>query len=426
MSGYSKNAGAGADEGDEWFRPVWDGDDEDADAAPPWAFPDTTTKLSSAAAGQGWQSDPHALAALLGPALAASDALARLDARAGAASEQVREGLVRRLALHEAAGWLAAQGAWVHPLDLALRAQGLAGPFGLAAAVGRAGAEMPNTLATSAGTGWQARTDAGVTSGEQPFGAAQVDDAVGRALGLARALERLGLLCTRDPLRSDPALVEALAALGAGPPDPARAAAWRRNALAGIDVRRPSRNGAGASLPPLLAAAWAAQAWSEGGGGAAQALFGAAALMSRAGALQAVPLPFWAAYPALGRGGGPSEELPKTQANASAQEADGVGAAWPLAFCRLAREAALAGLRELGRLETAAERGRAATADLDRRSRLPDVLDAVLRTPALTPTLLARRLHIAPQTATALLRTLLAAGLMREVTGRKHFRAFAA
>ena len=78
------------------------------------------------------------------------------------------------------------------------------------------------------------------------------------------------------------------------------------------------------------------------------------------------------------------------------------------------------------RLETTAERGRTATADLDRRSRLPDALDAALRTPALTLTLLARHLHTAPQTATALLRDLLAAGLVREVTGRKHFRAFAA
>ena len=93
---------------------------------------------------------------LLGPALAASDALARLDARAGAASEPVREGLVHRLALHEAAGWLAAQSTWVHPLDLALRAGGRAGPFGLAAAVGRARTVMPNTVAASAGADWQA------------------------------------------------------------------------------------------------------------------------------------------------------------------------------------------------------------------------------------------------------------------------------
>jgi len=62
---------------------------------------------------------------------------------------------------------------------------------------------------------------------------------------------------------------------------------------------------------------------------------------------------------------------------------------------------------------------------LDRRSRLPEALDAALRTPALTSTTLASRLNMAPQTATALLRDLLATGVIREVTGRKHFRAFA-
>lgn len=425
MSGYRENKEAAA-EGDDWFRPVWEeGGGEDAGSAPPWAPLAAADKRSPSTAGGGWRSDPHALAALLGPALAASDALARLDARAGAAGEPVREGLVRRLALHEAAGWLAAQSAWVHPIDLALRAQGLVGPFGLAAAVGRAGAEMPNTLATSAGAGWQARADASGASGEEPFAAAQADDAVGRALGLARALERLGLLRTRNPLRSGPALVEALTVLGAGPPDPTCAAAWRRDALAVVGVCRPCQGRDGAPLPPLLAAAWAAQAWSKDGGSAAQALFGAAALLSRAGALRAVPLPFWAACPILGVGVGPEEGLPGVRGDAAAPEADRAGAAWPAAFCRLAREAALVGLRELGRLEAAVDRGRAATADLDRRSCLPDALDAALRTPALTPTLLARRLRIAPQTATGLLRDLLAAGLVREVTGRKHFRAFA-
>ena len=58
---------------------------------------------------------------------------------------------------------------------------------------------------------------------------------------------------------------------------------------------------------------------------------------------------------------------------------------------------------------------------LDRRSRLPKALDAALRTPALTSTILASRLNMAPQTAT----DLLAAGVVRKVTGRKHFRAFA-
>jgi hypothetical protein len=61
-------------------------------------------------------------------------------------------------------------------------------------------------------------------------------------------------------------------------------------------------------------------------------------------------------------------------------------------------------------------------AGTDRRSRLPDALDALLRAPVLTPKALAARLRIVPQTATALLRTLQAE---REVTGRGSFRAFA-
>ena len=82
-------------------------------------------------------------------------------------------------------------------------------------------------------------------------------------------------------------------------------------------------------------------------------------------------------------------------------------------------------MRELDRLETAAEQGRGALAVTDRRSRLPDALDALLRAPVLTPKALAVQLRIAPQTATALLRTLQAEGVVREVTGRGSFRAFA-
>jgi Fic family protein len=88
-------------------------------------------------------------------------------------------------------------------------------------------------------------------------------------------------------------------------------------------------------------------------------------------------------------------------------------------------ESARAGLRELDRLEAAAAKGRGLAADLDKRSRLPDAIEALLRTPVLTPKALAGQLGIAPQTATALLRALQAKGVAREVTGRGSFRAFA-
>ncbi len=83
------------------------------------------------------------------------------------------------------------------------------------------------------------------------------------------------------------------------------------------------------------------------------------------------------------------------------------------------------GLRELDRLQVAAAKGRAALAGTDRRSRLPDTLDALLRAPLLTPKALAAQLKVAPQTATALLGAWQATGVVREVTGRGRFRAFA-
>ena len=72
-----------------------------------------------------------------------------------------------------------------------------------------------------------------------------------------------------------------------------------------------------------------------------------------------------------------------------------------------------------------AAQGRGLAAGGDKRSRLPDAVDAVLCAPVLTPKALAVRLGIAPQTGTALLRELAAKGLAREVTGRGSFRAFA-
>lgn len=77
-------------------------------------------------------------------------------------------------------------------------------------------------------------------------------------------------------------------------------------------------------------------------------------------------------------------------------------------------------LRERGLTASAALAARA-----DKRSRLPEAIEALLRYPALTPTALAAELRIAPQTATALLRDLQGRKLVREVAGRGRFRAFA-
>ena len=64
---------------------------------------------------------------------------------------------------------------------------------------------------------------------------------------------------------------------------------------------------------------------------------------------------------------------------------------WPLAFLHLLAEGARAGLRTP--TEAVAEKGRGLAAGGDKRSRLPDAIDALLRSPVLTPKALAARRH---------------------------------
>jgi hypothetical protein len=135
-------------------------------------------------------------------------------------------------------------------------------------------------------------------------------------------------------------------------------------------------------------------------------------------------VPVWAAYPAVGFGDRAALPTPRSDAADRLIDRD-QPVTWPLAFLHLVAESAPAGLRTLDRLEAAAEKGRGLAAAADKRSRLPDAVDALLCAPVLTPKALAARLGIAPQTGTALLRELQAKGLVREVTGRGSFRAFA-
>jgi hypothetical protein len=147
------------------------------------------------------------------------------------------------------------------------------------------------------------------------------------------------------------------------------------------------------------------------------------ALLARA-KTRAVFVPVWAAYPAVGCGD--ANALPTLRTDAVARLLGwGQPVSWPLAFLILVAESARFGLRELDRLEAAPKKGRGVVAGADKRSRLPDALDALLRAPALTPKALAVRLNIAPQTGTALLQELAEKGVVREVTGRGSFRAYA-
>jgi hypothetical protein len=113
----------------------------------------------------------------------------------------------------------------------------------------------------------------------------------------------------------------------------------------------------------------------------------------------------WAAYPAVGFGD--RTALPTLRSDAADRLIDlDQPVTWPLAFLHLVAESARMGLRTLDRLDAAAAQGRGLAAGGDKRSWLPDAVDALLHVPVLTPKALAARLGIAPQTGTALLRTL--------------------
>src|ERR1700722_3660954 len=144
--------------------------------------------------------DPEDSRDLLLPLARAQDGLARLEATVAAASEPVREGLRARLAFREAAGWLAHQGHWIHPIDLALRDAGLTGSY----AAARLGARLPSVLPATATVG---------TIDEVPE-----DQDIALALTVARLWRRLGEQRSWRPLESPEALAAALAPLGQGAP----------------------------------------------------------------------------------------------------------------------------------------------------------------------------------------------------------------
>ena len=259
------------------------------------------------------------------------------------------------------------------------------------------------------------------------------DVALAEALTLARALHRLAGQHGGTAFPDATATAAMLQTLGASWLNPAEFTVWWDAVTLKPVVRRPRfgrRREAEVAppLPPLLAAAHAAGSWMEAGlteaPTPAQALLLAAAMLARAGVLRAACLPVWTAYPAVGFGD--RAALPTLRSDAADRLVRwGVPVSWPLAFLHLVAESARMGLRELDRLEATAEKGRALAAQADQRSRLPDAIESLLRHPALTPNALAAELRIARQTATALLQELQAKSLVREVTGRGRFRAFA-
>jgi hypothetical protein len=136
-------------------------------------------------------------------------------------------------------------------------------------------------------------------------------------------------------------------------------------------------------------------------------MFFAACLWQEKNPRALIPLPFWSAPEQRFR---PLVELQ-------------FGPAWVAEFLECVAAAAMVGLHELNRLQEAEKKGRMMGATA--RSRLPKAVDAVLRAHIVTAAGLAKSIRVTPQAALSLLQQLAAAGIVREVTGRASWRAYA-
>jgi hypothetical protein len=314
--------------------------------------------------------------ASLAPLAAAAAAVAALTTRLVDAPEALAAGCRARLAYREAAGWLALQGTWVHPVDLALRDAHLAGSYAAATLGQRLPSVLPATLAGEAA--------------EAAPSAPPADATVAQALALARVWRRLGERAGWGDAREEKGRRDLLAALGVA--DQTAAPDWQAAAAC-------------ADLPPLLVAAEAVRAWPAPAPLAAAAVLLGAALWRNASGARGLALPLFAAPLAL------------LQRLAVAPPAS-----WPPAFLGTVAAAAEAGMQELLRLRAAA--ARAAALPHTARSHLPAAAALALRQPVLTRPMLARALGISPQAALGLLDRLAAGGVLREATGRAAWRVF--
>jgi HTH DNA binding domain len=318
--------------------------------------------------------------ALLIPLARAQDAVARLEAAVAAAQADVGAGLRARLALFEAAGCLAHRGPPVHPHDLALREAGLTGSYTIAAMTGRLKKAAP----------W--------TTEEGEEGAVADDHLVANALAYARLWRRLAELASLQPLQSLDMLVPALAQLGAHLSDDETTRTWL-DALPGPG-----------ELPGLLAAAAVLTAGLPGMAREDRLdlapAYVAAALWRLHGYGRSCALPFWSA--------------PVSRIDALARQG---GAEFERGYLSCVGEAAQRGARELARLQDAGRRIAALPGSA--RSRLHEAGVIALREPLVTGRLLATRLRVSTRAGLDLAARLVEAGVLREMTGRAAWRAFA-
>jgi hypothetical protein len=359
------------EEKEDLFRPVWELDDDD-ELEPPG--PVRARKRAPA---------PDYNHRLMTPLVKAHDAVARLESKLEMASEAVAEGLRARMSYLEAAGWLEHAHVRIHPRDLALSDHGITSSYTAAAFDDHLGTVLPATVSE--------QPDLEIV----PFVS---DRFATHGLRLAREWRRLAEIRSWGLLSDSNALRQVLNSLGSRQRDTAEIEDWM------LWVDGELERG-----PALIRAGRAALDWMSRPGineRNSDGVFLAACLWRRERGQRAVALPFWAA--------------PDLRHHRLSLQAEGMS--WVAEFLECVTAAAIIGLQEFERVHGIEDKGR--SLGVTKGSRLPEALDAVIRTPIVTVRSLAEILRVTPRAAHGLLDQLVAGGFVREATGRASWRAF--
>jgi hypothetical protein len=224
----------------------------------------------------------------------------------------------------------------------------------------------------------------------------RLDIEANQALRLARQWRRLGEFASWRPLADAATMRKTLISLGYGSGEGGEIEDW----LTWVGMLEQG--------PVLIRAARAARDWMSRPGvdeRNADGAFLAACIWREERGRRPIALPFWSG-------------LESRHDRLGLQ----YGIAWVAEFMECVTAGAVVGLQELERLRQVEGKGRLMR--VTARSRLPDALDAVLRTPIVTATSLAKALRVSPVAARGLLDQLVAAGLVREAMGRASWRAY--
>ncbi len=354
-------------EDDLYLRPVWmDNEDEPLFDVKPQAKPETAKDL------------PLATVSKL---IRAQDAIARLEAGLAAAQPDIAAGCRARLALYEAVGYVAHQGSTIHHRDLALRDVGMTGSYLAAFAGGRITQEAR----------WS-----GVGHVDEPDLPEDLDIMI--ALAYAKQWQRLIEYISPPNLKAPGDFIEQLRLVGCSVGDAYTFVDWL-NAV-------PTQH----DKPGLMQLAWILSYGLPGRQREDKidiaAAYVAAAFWRQTPYGRHCPLPFWSApvrtLAVLGRQG---------------------GADFDLTFYECVTEAAMSGIRELTKLVMAVE-NLARSPKWDK----PKVKEAAffaIRHPIITSSHLAKHLDITAPSSNKMIEYLIEHGFLKEVTGRKAWRAFA-